>query len=468
MTSLHRRDLLKGSVAAASAAVLPAHAWGRVPGSNEDIRVACVGIRGRGRNHMSGFQALEGVRVVALCDVDSKVLGEQAAAFEEKHHKVATYTDLRKLLEADDVDAVAIASPNHWHSLQSIWSCQAGKDVYCEKPISHNVFEGRKAVEAAERYDRIVATGTQSRSARGIRDAVAFVHAGKLGKVRVARGLCYKRRKSIGKVDRPTPVPDHVDFDLWTGPAPLEDLQRANLHYDWHWVWPTGNGDIGNQGIHQMDIARWALGATTLSRRVVSIGGRFGYDDDGQTPNTQVAVHEFDEGLLIFEVRGLETGPYKGVKIGNVIECEQGYVALDTRGGAAFDWDDQPVAKFEGGGNHYANFIEAVRARDPKLLRSDILEGHLSSALCHMGNVSHLLGKPASQGTTFQNDRKVAAEAVGRYLGHLAEQGLEDPDSSMGPLLTMDPTEERFVDDPAANVLLSRDYREPFVVRDEV
>src|SRR5438876_9852138 len=262
-----------------------------VGGANGDIRCAVVGFHGRGQSHIQDLRGLKGVRLVALCDVDSKVLERGVASCESAGQKVQGYTDVRKLLENKDIDVVTFATPNHWHSLGSIWAVQAGKDVYVEKPVSHNVWEGRQLVNAARKYNRIVQAGTQSRSSHGIKEAIAWLKEGHLGKIRVARALCYKPRARIGKVSAPHDPPPSVDYDLWSGPAPKTPLMRTKLHYDWHWVWPTGNGDLGNQGIHQMDIARWFLSEPELSPRVFSIGGRLGYVDDGQTPNTQIIVH---------------------------------------------------------------------------------------------------------------------------------------------------------------------------------
>jgi len=338
--------------------------------------------------------------LVALCDVDRDVLDREAQKLRNVENPVETYTDVRKLLENKDIDAISTASPNHWHALISIWACQAGKDVYVEKPVSHNVWERRKIVEAARKYGRIVQTGTQSRSNMALREALAWVQAGNLGKIKVARGLCYKRRDSIGKVEGPQPVPASVDYDLWCGPAPKTPLMRKRLHYDWHWVWPTGSGDLGNQGIHQMDICRWALGKQELSPRVFSVGGRLGYVDDGETPNTQFVVHDYRDALLIFEVRGLparsgaaEMDKYRTQSVGNVIECEGGYLAETV----AYDNQGKEIKKFvEKGEGHHENFIKAVRSRKPSDLHAEILEGHLSSALCHMGNISYKLGSQTS------------------------------------------------------------------------
>ena len=436
---LTRRSLLKGSLYTAAALGMPmaGQVWGKstkatgtagdgVAGANEDLRIAVIGLNGRGKSHTDAYTKMKGVRLVALCDADEAVLRNEvdrlnkgpsksttkptskpASAGNERANKplkLDLFTDLRKLLDSKDIDAISIATPNHWHALMAIWGVQAGKDVYVEKPVSHNVWEGRKIVEASRKYNKIVQAGTQSRSSESIREAFEWIKAGNLGKIQVARGLCYKRRGSIGKTEGPQKIPETVDYDLWCGPAAKEELRRKSLHYDWHWFWNTGNGDFGNQGIHQMDIARWALGKQELSPKVMSVGGRFGYVDDGQTPNTQFVVHDYGDMLLIFEVRGLYEKPggskmptYRGQDVGNIIECEGGYVSMPHDGTVAYDKDGKKIREFKDKGeDHFANFIKAVRSRRREDQNADILEGHLSSALCHTGNISYRLGQEAN------------------------------------------------------------------------
>lgn len=477
MRTLNRRNfLLKGSAATASALSLPASSWARVLGANDVVRMAVVGFNGQGRGHINGFSKIDGVRVVALCDVDREVLDREAEKLRSAGQSVECYTEVRKLLEDKNVDAISTATPNHWHALISIWACQAGKDVYVEKPVSHNVWEGRKIVEAARKYNRIVQTGTQSRSSAALREALAWVKEGHIGKIKIARGLCYKRRDSILKVDGPQPVPQSIDYDLWCGPAPKTPLMRKRLHYDWHWVWPTGNGDIGNQGIHQMDICRWALGKPELSPRVVSVGGRLGYVDDGETPNTQFVIHDYGDVLLIFEVRGLpaktggrEMDKYRSQNVGHVVECDGGYLAGTT----VYDNQGKEVKKFvDRGESHQQNFIRAVRSRKPSDLNAEILEGHLSSALCHTGNISHRLGRQANPGEIREALKadKGALETLGRFEEHLAANGvdLRINKATLGVFLKMDPKKERFIGNEKANELLTRDYRKPFVVPEKV
>lgn len=487
MNPINRRSFIRNSVLlTASLSAWPrwsraAQPSARVRGANEDIRVAVVGFNGRGRNHIDGFRKLKGVRVVALCDVDADVLARGVREFEQRNEKVAAYRDVRKLLEDPNIDAVAFATPNHWHALGAIWAVQAGKDVYLEKPVSHNVWEGRKTVEAARKYQRIVQTGTQARSSTGLAEAFAWLREGHLGKILRARGFCYKRRPSIGKVDGPQPIPESVDYDLWCGPAPKEPLMRKRLHYDWHWVWPTGNGDLGNQGVHQVDMCRWALGQNQLSPAVWSIGGRLGYEDDGTTPNTQIVFHDYRPAPLIFEVRGLPADPrkgdemdsYRGVRVGVVIECEAGYLVVKNYTSAeAYENNGELIRKFEGVHDHFENFIQAVRSRKPSDLTADILEGHLSAGLCHTGNISYRLGRklaPDAIRDAIRNNADLA-EAFGRMEEHLKANAVDlvKTPATLGVLLKFDPRKEKFVNNPAADELLTRQYRPPFVVPEKV
>jgi predicted dehydrogenase len=483
MNTLNRRDFLKRSLlTTTSLSLLPA-VTARADGANGDIRVAVAGFRqkgGRGQSHLGAYRKIPGVRLVAVCDVDRDVLDQELSKCQSLGEQVQGYTDIRKLLENKEIDAVSFATPNHWHSLGAIWAIQAGKDVYVEKPVSHNVWEGRQLVKAARKHQRIVQTGTQSRSSEGMAEAIQWLRDGHMGKILCARGLCYKPRASIGKVSGPQPIPKGVDYDLWCGPAPKDPLMRANLHYDWHWVWPTGNGDLGNQGIHQMDMARWALGETALSPRILAVGGRLGYVDDGTTPNTFIVLHDYPTAPLIFEVRGLPTtagekkmDSYHGASIGMVMECENGRMVIPNYTGAAFyDKEGNKIKEFKGASDHFANFIAAVRSRKVSDLHADILEGHLSSALCHTGNISYRLGKthsPEEIRDAVKADKPLA-EALGRMEKHLAANNvdLKRTPATLGAVLTMDPKTERFLGNDTANQMLTREYRKPFVVPETV
>ncbi len=486
MNSITRRHFLKQGSVAAAALSFSARSWSQVAGANDDIRIGIIGLGGRGDTHIQEFKNMKGARITALCDVDKDHLDREVGKFKAAGKEVEGYTDLRKLLASKNVDAISIATPNHWHALASIWGMQAGKDVYVEKPVSHNISEGRKMVEAARKYRKIVQTGTQARSSSAIREAVEWVKAGHLGKIKIARGLCYKPRPSIGKVSEAQKIPASIDYDLWCGPAPLTPPHHNNpkfgpVHYDWHWFWDYGNGDLGNQGAHQMDVARWFLGEKNLSPRVFAVGGRLGYEDDGQTPNTMMIFHDYEKAPLIFEVRGLpeKSGSkgmdkYKGGSIGVVIECENGHalVTSNYKQAAAFDNDSREIKKFEGEENHFENFIKAVRSRKESDLNADILEGHISAGLCHMGNISYRVGKqskPEEIRAAIKSD-KGAIETFERMASHLDANGvdLEKTKATLGAVLMMDTKSEKFKNNSAANKLLTRDYRKPFVVPNKV
>ncbi|HKX63537.1 MAG TPA: Gfo/Idh/MocA family oxidoreductase [Verrucomicrobiae bacterium] len=483
MKTTNRRSFIKSTAIATAAVSWSAKSWSQVPSANDDIRVAVIGFNGRGGDHLGGLAKVKGCRIAGLCDVDTKVLEKGQKGQADKGVTVEAYTDIRKLLESKNIDVVSVATPNHWHSLAALWAIQAGKDVYVEKPVSHNVFEGRKVVEAARKYQKIVQTGTQSRSSFAIRDAVAWVKAGNLGKLTVVRGLCYKPRPSIGRVTEPQPPPPEVNYDLWCGPAPMDPIRRKRFHYDWHWIWNYGNGDLGNQGIHQMDIARWFLGEMELSPRILSLGGRLGYEDDGETANTQIVYHEYTKAPLLFEVRGLpeRTGAKnmnkypvgKGGSVAVIVHCEGGVVVVPNYSSAtAYDRDGKEIMKWSGAEDHYQNFIKAVRSRKHTDLNADILEGHLSSALCHTGNISYRLGQqetPDGIRGRVQSDI-VLSESFERMVDHLRanDVDLEASKASVGSLLKMDPATEKFIGDDKANEMLTREYRKPFVVPEQV
>ena len=490
MNQLNRRQFLKGSIATAAALSLPARTYAQAEGANGDLRVAIVGFNGRGQDHIANYLKLKGARIVALCDVDSAVLDRGVAQMKAKGQEVETFQDIRKLLEKKDVDVVSIATPNHWHSLAAIWAIQAGKDVYVEKPVSHNVWEGRQLVKAAEAHQRIVQMGVQSRSGVGLANALEWTKAGNLGKIKYARALCYKPRPSIGKVDADLEIPATIDFDVWCGPAEKLPIHRAKLHYDWHWVWNTGNGDLGNQGIHQMDIARRFLGEPALSPRVFSVGGRLGYVDDGETPNSMFVFHDYEKAPLIFEVRGLteKTGAknmdkYRGASVGVVVQYEHGHILCpDYNDAIAFDAEGKQIQKFDKAAagigpdsdreNHYQNFLDAVRSRKAEDLHGTIIDGHISSALCHTGNISVRLGKKAAPAELREKLKanKDAMDSLDRLATHLGanDVNLDTDQLTLGEFLKMDPQTEKFVGNAAADKLLTREYRAPFIVPEKV
>lgn len=484
MSEQSRRSFLRRSMMATAsayalsqAALATREAQGFQGSEGDKLRCAVIGANGRGGSHIDGMLKRKDVVITHICDVDEKVGARRAKAIGEQQGITPTVVpDLRRLMDDKSIDFVTIATPNHWHSLAAIYAVQAGKDVYVEKPVSHNVVEGRRLVQFARKNKRIVQTGTQCRSNPGMRAAMEFIHSGGIGDVKIARGLCYKRRKSIGARGE-YPVPAGVDYDLWLGSAPRKPLTRPNFHYDWHWQWDYGNGDLGNQGIHQMDLCRWALNKNTLADSVISYGGRFGYEDAGETANTQIVQFNFGQQQLVFEVRGLETKDYKGANVGIIIEGTKGYLMMSSYDtGVAFDAEGKELEKFSGGGDHhhYANFVEAVRARDHKKLNADVEEGHLSSALCHLGNISLRLGKPVAGADVpaaikENKGHEDMVATFNRISEHLQANGL-DVDKlnfSVGPLLAMDGKAEVFTGSSEANSMLTREYRAPYTLPGE-
>jgi predicted dehydrogenase len=408
---------------------------------NDTVRVACVGVHGRGRSHIGAYNRMANVEIAAICDVDETVLNAQVSAIEKaKGKRPAAFTDLRKLLEDKTIDAISIATPNHQHTLQTIWACQAGKDVYVEKPCSHNMFEAKQIVAAAQKYNRIVAHGSQQRAGIG-REAIKNLREGIIGDVYMARGMCYKRRDTIGR--KPVePVPAGVHYDLWLGPAPEHEFTANRFHYNWHWMWDYGNGDLGNQGIHQVDTARWGLGVK-YPTKVSAIGGHFMFDDDQETPNTLSASFEFDDGgkkkMMTFEVRHWITNheggidePRPGNTVGVIFYGSKGYLTIwseDNGKYATFLGPEQkPGPSGTEKGNHWANFIDVVRSRKQADLHAPIDEGAISTTLVHLANISYRLGRT----------------------------------------LHFDAASYSCVGDPEANKMFTRNYRKPFVVPEKV
>lgn len=438
MQPLDRREFLGKSTLAGGAAAVALTAWSASAGASEDadaaqasrgpndvIRVGCIGLRGRGHSHMQGFQVLPGVEVAALCDVDESVLNQRASELESaSQRKAKLFTDLRQLLDDPEIDAVSIATPNHWHSLAGIWAMQAGKDVYVEKPCSHNVWEGRQLVSAARKYDRMCQHGTQGRSSPAICEAIQKLHEGVIGQVYMARGLCYKWRPTIGKTPD-EPAPAGVHYDLWLGPAPERPFSRNRFHYNWHWHWDYGNGDMGNQGVHEMDMARWGL-AVGLPTRIQSAGGHYLFDDDQETPNTLISTYEYpdQQKMLVFETRHWITnqegfGSGASNAVGVTFYGSEGYLQVYYFGYRTYlGRGREPGPSGEGAGNEFATFIAGVRSRHRGDLGVDIEDGHLSSALCHLGNMAYRLGRtihfdPASE--TCPGDREAGGLLAREY-----------------------------------------------------
>ncbi len=408
---------------------------------NDRVRIAQVGTGlknpgglGRGREHIIAWAQVPNVEVAAICDVDAAhaEAGVQMV-LKTGGKKPQVYTDFRKVLEDKTIDAVAIATPDHWHALMSIWACQAGKDVYVEKPCTQNVFESKRVVAAARKYNRMVQQGSQSRSMVVFREAVESMREGLIGDVYLARGLCYRWRETIGRTPV-SAVPAGVDYDLWTGPAPKREFTMNRFHYNWHWFWDFGSGDLGNQGIHQMDIARWGLGVK-YPVKATAIGGHFMFDDDQETPNTITCAFEFDENgtrrMLEFEVRHWMTNTeVAGAGTANLFYGSKGYLALDGSGYKSWLGKEQsPGPKgTDTGGDHFANFIEAVRSRNRESLNAEIEEGAASTVLVQLANISYRLGRT----------------------------------------VRFDPKTMTITGDAEAAGMMTRPYRAPFVVPDKV
>jgi predicted dehydrogenase len=498
MKPISRRSFLSGSMAAGLATGMPRLMLGAAPGSvgpNDAVNVAVIGlgsttavggVGGRGHQLIGRLRETPGARIVALCDADRAHLDREVEAARDHEGKVAAYRDPREVFDDKGVDAVVIALPNHWHALATVWACQAGKDVYVEKPFSYDLWEGRQMVAAARKYDRMVQVGTQNRSSAFLRRVFDRLKGGELGAIRFAHALVYRARDGIGTVDAPTTPPRTADYDLWCGPAPKGPLMRKQLHYEWHWFWDTGNGEMGNNGIHVIDACRWALGQDRTPPRAVSIGGRFAFHDCGETANTQVALFDYQPAPLICEVRNVSAGKgagsmgkFRGRNGGVVIDCEGGYFAGDASGGAFYDRQGKKVQDLGKGDSpgalelaHLSAFLAGVRSRKAGDLAAEALEGHRSTACCHMANVSHRLGKrssPEAIGAATAGNAELA-DAFERCRAYLRENGvdLDSTPATLGPWVCLDVEKGRFVGEVAyaANRLSRREYRKPFVVPD--
>jgi predicted dehydrogenase len=443
----------------------------------QKLRVAVVGTNGRGSSHIQAWTANRDAELVAVCDCDPAAYEKHGKRFEKLDRRPEYVKDIRALLDRKDIDVVSIATPNHWHALMAVWAMQAGKDVYLEKPCSHNVEEGRVITQWARKLGRICQMGVQSRSMSGTRKMMEFVKSGKLGSVKAAHAICFRPRESIGLVDTPAPLPPGLDFDLWAGPAPAVVPVRQRLHYDWHWNHVTGNGDLGNQNPHELDKCRWALGKQELPKRVVSLGGRLGYIDNGDVANSQVTIFEWDDAILVSDVRGLpvKTPVTFGLKAAKplekataVIYGTDGFVVCPNyTSAAAFDYDGHELGTWSGGSDdqHYANFVKAVKSRRHEDLHLDIEDGHLSSALAHLGNVSWALGQsvPIDARPALAADDPHVRASLDSFLTYLKDNAVDVAKTSLslGRELVIDPMTEKSTD-AEANRLFTRDYRKGY------
>ncbi len=441
-----RRSFIKKSAVAGSALITVPHiVSANVFGANDRINAAVLGINGRGKSHISSLMAQENVQVTTLCDPDMNLLKERQKSFKEKYNKdVHLEQDLRKVFDDKSIDVVSIASPNHWHALSVIWACQAGKDVYVEKPGSHNIWEGRKMVEAANKYNRIVQHGVQLRSSPAVNEAINLMREGYIGRVYMARGLVFRWRESVGDKGI-SPVPQGLDYDLWTGPAPKQPFTENLVHYNWHWHWDYGNGDVGNQGIHETDLCMWGLDVG-LPTQITSMGGKFLWDDSKEVPEVLTSIYNYPEEnkIIQFEVRPWCTNTEEGVTVGNIFYGDKGILVVDgydkyktylgkdrTPGKSGEDGGESGTGMDRGLGGtdgHFANFIEAVRKRDKSILNGPVETAHLASGLAHLGNIAYRTGR----------------------------------------VLNFDPVKEKFINDAEADKYLTRNYRKGFEVPDKV
>ncbi|MDR1291496.1 MAG: Gfo/Idh/MocA family oxidoreductase [Planctomycetaceae bacterium] len=463
---------------------------------NDTVGIALIGAGGRAGDHIAGYKNNKHVKILYVCDPDTTRTEAKCSSIErELGYRPKALADFREALDDKNVVAISGATTNHWHALASVWGLQAGKHVFMEKPLTHNIFEGKSIVAAAKKYKLVFQTGTQCRSAKNVRDVVKYVHDGGIGEVKLVRGICYKRRKAINALGE-YPVPAGVDYDLWSGPAQIKPITRKNFHYDWHWQRYYGNGDLGNQGPHQTDIARWFLEIERFPNFVISYGGRLGYDvekknpnyvDAGDVANTEVSIYNYGDKAIVFETRGLQTAPIilpnnaeAGTLVGVIAYGTKGYAlqGFALKGqtysqSAIFDLDGNIVKKFNSGENHYSNFIDAVVKNDPSAVNADARCGALSAAISHLGNISYYvneknkisvaeLKKELNNIKSF-DDNEATLE---RTVKHLQDNhvDLEKTPLALGTLLKIDVEKEEFIDNPEANALLSRDYRKNFEV----
>jgi len=448
-----RREFIKQSVLgtagiAVGGVAFSAKSYRSILGANDRINIAVTGIHGQGGTHINNFGRLKeskNVQIRTICDADEQFFADRVKnVIDRTGETPATCWDMRKVFDDKDIDAVSFATPNHWHALGTIWACQAGKHVYIEKPCCHNIFEGRKMVEASRKYNVRVQTGFQNRSIEGVMEAIKFLHDGGIGDVFMAKGLCFKPRDSFG-ISEDSEPPESLHYDMWLGPAQWRPYNEKRGHYNWHWHWNTGGGDTANQGPHQFDIARWGLNKNEHPVTIYSMGNIFGIDPkecSQETPNTQTSLFKYQDGkILEFETRGRYTNSEAGlgIRIGNMFYGTEGYLEINEGNWKAYrKRETEPFAGSgmaekpadptymapPGGTEHYANFIDAIRGGNSETLHCDILEGYMSSALPLLANVSYRLGRE----------------------------------------LTFEGAKEKFVNDPEADKMLTREYRKPYVV----
>lgn len=464
-----RRRFLQ--VAGLTAISAPFHA--RAAGANDTVRIGIIGCGGRGTSLASQFFGTRGVAIAAISDPDTVQMDRLVDKMGKKDKDIsraAKFQDYRKLLEQQDIDAVVIASPNHWHTLHAIHAMQAGKDAYLEKPVTYNLWEGRQLLAAEESTGQIIAAGFQNRSDRGIKNGFQFVHEGGLGRIKRVHVCCFRNRQSIGKQSQRLTPPTTCDYNLWLGPAADIPMYRPKFHYDWHWIFNTGNGDMGNQCPHEIDIAQWVLGDKPLPTRIQSFGGRFGWNDAGDTPNMISAWYELDGTPCIIELNDMHITPDRNaagmrdqIRVGIVVHCEGGQLRGGRGGMYAVGEDGKTkIEKFPGdaGGKHAENFIDAIRSRRKEDIASKLAAAERSSSLAHLANASYLSGAIADGPTLGAaiGDNEVLRQITIDQARQLDAWGIKSPKYRLGRPLDVDP-KESVITTPGIDPTLSR--REP-------
>ena len=480
MSKTTRRKFLQNSLAAGTAfAVYGCQSTPRIIGANNRLRIAVAGVNGRGGSHIKGWMEQDNVEVAYLIDPDENVLAQKLKYVNDKaggKYTCRGVADVRQALEDKNLDAISVATPNHWHSLITIWAAQAGKHVYVEKPMSHDVAEGRVCVEAQKKYGVVIQHGTQSRSSASNAGLHDLIRAGKFGKMKISYGYCCKPRSGIG-FETPSAPPPNLDWNLWRGPAIIDQFHANYVHYDWHWFWETGNGDMNNQGTHQLDMAYWALDkGLTHPIRAMALGGRFLWNDQGETPNTMFGLAEYPNGQYVyFNVRNVNYEGYER-QVENEYYFEDGgkiikkkYYAKGSKTGEKIDIPDGHVTP----GGNWTSFITACRAGDPSMANGNVHDAHRGCVLGHLMNNSYRLGEsvPFNAKAGRFGDNKDAFEhfmklhdVMGKGVG-LPEDGTR---YTVGPWLTFNPETERHTGAFAteANELLKNANRPGFQVPD--
>ncbi|MDY0168199.1 MAG: Gfo/Idh/MocA family oxidoreductase [Thermoguttaceae bacterium] len=471
---LNRRQFVRRTAAASAVFAVPMVASRRVLGANEEIRVGLVGCGVRGSHHMARFGGQEGVRVAAVCDPDRSRGAAAAARVKERYkNDPAQFIDPRKMIDAGNLDVVAVATMQYWHALPTIWACQAGMDVFVEKPLAHFILEGQRMVQAARKYNRLVQIGTQARSRKSDIQTIQFLQEGGLGKIKYITAFANKPRNSIGKRDMPLPIPEELDYDLWCGPADDGPVYRDRLQYDCSFTWDKGDGESCNQGVHEIDVARWLLGEPGLPRRTISIGGRFVFDDAGDVPNTQIIYYDYPTAPVLYQVYNLraakgsnEVPTFRGSRTEVCAHCEGGYAMVHS--GSIFDHDGKKIQSFSGGEDLFENFIRAVRSQRREDLDADILGGHVSTAVTHVGNISYRVGEQASQSECRERIAGVPLfeEMFDRLVDHLKahEIDVDAKTITLGKWLDVDTEKECIKNHDDANAIVRGFYRAPYLL----